>query len=178
LYPFDKDGTEAEKWWRLFDKLNPGIREANPEAFIPGPFWENRVAHNTYNKIFSEAMKRAEEIRERRTQSLASDIQALLNRQTDVERQEIRQVVIDILHPGTGNTNSSESPSSVETMEPESDSFHYSGGRKVHTPSTTTGYPANDFANAWQSSSASGITSQRARPYKFLYCVITSRDSS
>jgi hypothetical protein len=126
----DRGGTEAEKWWRLFDKLNPGIREANPEAFIPGPFWEDRVAHNTYNKIFSEAMKRAEEIRERRTQSLASDIQALLNRQRDVERQEIRQVVIDILHPGTGNTNSSESPSSVETMEPESDNFHYSGGRK------------------------------------------------
>jgi hypothetical protein len=130
----DRGGTEAEKWWRLFDKLNSGIREANPEAFIPGPFWENRVAHNTYNKIFSEAMKRAEEIRERRTQSLASDIQALLNRQRDVERQEIRQVVIDILHPGTGNTNSSESPSSVETMEPESDSFHYSGGRRSTPP--------------------------------------------
>jgi hypothetical protein len=130
----DRGGTEAEKWWRLFDKLNPGIREANPKAFIPGPFWEDRVAHNTYNKIFSEAMKRAEEIRERRTQSLASDIQALLNRQRDIERQEIRQVVIDILHPGTGNTNSSESPSSVETMEPESDNFHYSGGRKSTPP--------------------------------------------
>jgi hypothetical protein len=130
----DRGGTEAEKWWRLFDKLNPGLREANPEAFIPGPFWEDRVAHNTYNKIFSEAMKRAEEIRERRTQSLASDIQALLNRQRGVERQEIRQVVIDILHPGTGNTNSSESPSSVETMEPESDSFHYSGGRRSTPP--------------------------------------------
>jgi hypothetical protein len=63
----DRGGTESEKWWRLFDKLNPGFREANPEVFIPGPFWEDRVAHNTYNKIFSEAMKKAERIQQRRT---------------------------------------------------------------------------------------------------------------
>jgi Velvet factor/Fungal Zn(2)-Cys(6) binuclear cluster domain len=125
----DRGGTEAEKWWRLFDKLNPGFRVANPDAFIPGPFWENRVAHNTYNKIFSEAMTRAEQIRERRTQSLASAIQDLLNRERDVERQEVRQVVLDILHSGTRNATSSESPVSAETMEPESDNLLYSGDR-------------------------------------------------
>jgi hypothetical protein len=43
-------------------------------------------------------MKRAELIRHRRTQSLASEIQRLLNRQIDIERQEIHQVVVDILH--------------------------------------------------------------------------------
>jgi len=126
----DRGGTESEKWWRLFDKLNPGFRKDNPEAFIPGPFWEDRVAHNTYNKIFSEAMKRAERIREMRTQNLASDIQNLLNRQRDVERQEIRQVILDVLHPRSHNaiSDSDESPDITQRMESESGSSHRRAG--------------------------------------------------
>ncbi|KAN0094081.1 Velvet factor domain containing protein [Hyaloscypha variabilis] len=131
----DRGGTESEKWWRLFDKLNPGFRRDNPEAFIPGPFWEDRVAHNTYNKIFSEAMKRAERIREMRTQNLASDIQNLLNRQRDVERQEIRQVVLDVLHSRSHNatSDSDESPDITQRMESESGISHRRAG-SLSTP--------------------------------------------
>lgn len=111
-----KGGTESEKWWRLFDELHPGFREINPEVFIPGPFWEDRVAHNTYNKVFSEAMKRVERIRQRSTQILTSEIGDLLNRHRDAERQEIRQVVVDILHSRTRDSVSNESSSTVESM--------------------------------------------------------------
>lgn len=120
----DRGGTESEKWWRLFDKLNPGFRDTNPEKFIPGPFYEDRVAHNTYNKIFSEAMKRTERIQQRRAQSLASDIQSLLNRHQNGERQEIRQVVLDVLHSRESVTISSEQLSISERTRSESNSFH------------------------------------------------------
>lgn len=120
----ERGGTESEKWWRLFDKLNPGFRDANPEKFIPGPFFEDRVAHNTYNKIFSEVMKRTELIQQRRAQSLASDIQNLLNRHQRGERQEIRQVVLDVLHSRESDTISSEQLSISERMRSESNSFH------------------------------------------------------
>jgi hypothetical protein len=68
-------------------------------------------------------MKRAELIRHRRTQSLASEIQRLLNRQIDIERQEIHQVVVDILHSRTRDSISNESLSTVDRMELESDSL-------------------------------------------------------
>ena len=125
----DRGGTESEKWWRLFDKLNPGLQEANPEKFIPGPFWEDRVAHNTYNKIFSEAMKRAERIQQRRAQDLASDIQNLLDRHRNGEMQELRQVVLDVLHSRTPDTSSSESLSTTETMTHENGNSHTENGR-------------------------------------------------
>ena len=125
----DRGGTEPEKWWRLFDKLNPGFREANPGKFIPGPFYEDRVAHNTYNKIFSEAMKRAEGIQQRRAQNLALNIQDLLNRHQDGETQEIRQVVLDVLHSQNPDTSSGESLSVTETMESETGNFHNASGR-------------------------------------------------
>ncbi len=124
----DRGGTESEKWWRLFDKLNPGFRDANPDKFIPGPFYQDRVAHNTYNKIFSEAMKRTERIQQRRAQSLASDIQSLLNRHQHGERQEIRQVVLDVLHSRESNTISSEQSSISERTRSESNSFHNESG--------------------------------------------------
>jgi hypothetical protein len=120
----DRGGTESEKWWRLFDKLNPGFRDANPEKFIPGPFYEDRVAHNTYNKILFEAMKRTERIQQIRAQSLALDIQSLVNRHQHGERQEIRQVVLDVLHSREPKTISSENLSISERMRSESNSFH------------------------------------------------------
>ena len=93
-----KGGTESEKWWRLFDKLHPGFRERNPDTFIPGPLWEDRVAHNAYNKVLSVAMKEAECIRQRGTQALISQFQDLLNRQQNLERQELRHVVSSLLY--------------------------------------------------------------------------------
>ena len=123
----DRGGTEAEKWWKLFDKLNPDFRKTNPEVFVPGPSWGDRVAHNTYNKVFSEAMKRAERIREMRTQNLASDIQNLLHRQRDAERQEIGQAVLDILHSGTRTASLSDWPDTTAARS-EPGSFHHAGG--------------------------------------------------
>jgi hypothetical protein len=147
-----KGGTESEKWWRLFNKLHPGFREANPEVFIPGPFWEDRVANNTYNKVFSEAMKRAELIRQRRTQSLASEIQDLLNRQRDIERQEIHQVVVDILHSRTQDSISNESLSTVDRMELESDSLPLAASNSFLF---AAGMPTPDFETPNSSSASS-----------------------
>jgi len=106
MMKIEKGGTEAEKWWRLFDKLHPGFRDGRPEVFIPGPFFEDRVAQNTYNKVFSEAMQSVERVQQRNTQSLASAINGLLNTQRDHERQEIRQIVVEILRANTGDTDS------------------------------------------------------------------------
>jgi hypothetical protein len=125
----NRGGTEPEKWWRLFDKLNPGFREANPGKFIPGPFYEDRVAHNMYNKIFSEAMKRAERIQQRRAQDVASDIQSLLNRHRDGEMQELRQIVLDVLHSRAPDTSSSEPSSTTDTTTLETDDFHTESDR-------------------------------------------------
>ncbi|KAE9368336.1 hypothetical protein N431DRAFT_512375 [Stipitochalara longipes BDJ] len=167
----DRGGTESEKWWRLFDKLNPGFREANPEAFIPGPFWEDRVAHNTYNKVFSEAMKQAERIRDMRTQSLASDIQNLLNRQRDVERQEVRQVILEILHSRTQNATVNESPDITERTESESNGFHPTDGgtftpqyQQPNTESESSSRLRNRHLQVASESSVSGLTNSFNKP--------------
>jgi hypothetical protein len=122
LMKIEKGGTEAEKWWRLFDKLHPGFRDAHPEVFIPGPFFEDRLTQNTYNKVFSEAMKSVERIQQRNAQDLASAINDLLNTQRDHERQEIRQVIVRILHARAGDRDSNGLFGDSERTMLESDS--------------------------------------------------------
>jgi hypothetical protein len=124
----DKGGTESEKWWRLFDKLHPGFREKNPNTFIPGPLWEDRVAHNAYNKILSEAMKEAERIRRRGTQALTYQIQDLLERQQSSERQELRQMVSHLISSSNQNTTAFK----PLTPEPEAESQAQSARNNTH----------------------------------------------
>lgn len=134
LLKVDKGGTESEKWWRLFDKLHPGFREENPNTFIPGPLWEDRIAHNAYNKILSEAMKEAERIRQRGAQALASQLQDLLDRQLSVERQELRQMVSDLISSKNRNMNTIDPLTSEPEIERQPQSVQYDTHNGMMTP--------------------------------------------
>ncbi|KAF4609617.1 hypothetical protein G7Y89_g15838 [Cudoniella acicularis] len=129
-----------------------------------------------YNKVFSEAMKKAERIQQRSTQSLASEIHDFLNRQRDVERQEIRQVVVDILHSRTRDSISNESLSTAKRMELESDSLPSPASnsslfagmptphlQKPNSESTSSSTPVDDSLSA-SSENGPGHTSSSSEP--------------
>lgn len=140
LMKTDKGGTESEKWWRLFDKLHPGFRETNPNTFIPGPLWEDRVAQNAYNKVLSEAMKAAERIRQKGTQALISQFEDLLNRQQSLERQELRQMVSNLMYSNIRNMTVVDPSTPAPEMERQPDTAQNTAhnGERCNSDGMTT----------------------------------------